>query len=156
MTVHDDWMRLAIGEAGKAHDIGEVPIGCIVVHEPSGKVIGARFNRRIADRDPTGHAEVLAIRAAAAVIGDWRLVDCVLVVTLEPCPMCAGAIVNARIPKLVFGCRDPKAGAVRTLYQVCEDDRLNHRVEVSEGVLADECAGLLRDFFKVQRGLGKK
>jgi tRNA(adenine34) deaminase len=113
-------------------------------------------DRRSSDRVPTAHAEILAIRQASRALGDWRLLDCVLVVTLEPCPMCAGAIVNARIPKLIYGCDDPKAGAVRTLYQICEDQRLNHRVHVTSGVLADECAELLRAFFRDQRAMGKK
>ena len=150
------WMREAIDEARKALAADEVPIGAIVVHEPSGRVIGRGHNRRENDRDPTAHAEIIALREAARQIGHWRLLDCVLVVTLEPCPMCAGAAVNARIPKLVYGCADPKAGAVRTLYRLCEDERLNHRIAVEEGVLADECAELLRSFFRAQRALGKK
>lgn len=149
-------MRLAIEQAQLARQIGEVPIGCIIIHQPTGQVIGRGHNRRIADRDPTAHAEILAIREAGQHLNDWRLIDCALAVTLEPCPMCAGAIVNARIPTLVYGAADPKAGAVKTLYQLCEDDRLNHRVEVIAGVLAEDCAHLLRDFFKAQRALGKK
>jgi tRNA(adenine34) deaminase len=108
------------------------------------------------DRDPTAHAEIVALRQAAAELGDWRVLDCVLAVTLEPCPMCAGAIVNARVPRLVYGCADPKAGAVRTLYQLCDDERLNHRVEIRAGVLSDACANLLREFFQRQRAMGKK
>jgi tRNA(adenine34) deaminase len=149
-------MRDAIAEARRAESIGEVPIGCVIVHEPSGKVIGRGGNRRETDADPTAHAEIIALREAAQATGHWRLLDCVMVVTLEPCPMCAGAIVNARLPKLVYGCDDPKAGAVRTLYQLCDDARLNHRVQVKSGVLADECARLLQDFFQKQRPLGKK
>ena len=99
---------------------------------------------------------MLAIHEAAKTLGDWRLLDCTLAVTLEPCPMCAGAIVNARIPRLIYGCADPKAGAVRTLYQICDDERLNHRVQITDGVLATECAALLQDFFKKQRAMGKK
>jgi tRNA(adenine34) deaminase len=152
----NDWMRQAIDLAREAMSIGEVPIGCVIVHDPTGNVIGRGYNRRETDRDPTAHAEVLAMREAGKALGHWRLVDCTLVVTLEPCPMCAGAIVNARVPRLVYGCDDPKAGAVRTLYQVCNDDRLNHRVEVRAGILADECAELLRSFFRQQRALGKK
>ncbi|WP_428940869.1 tRNA adenosine(34) deaminase TadA [Fontivita pretiosa] len=150
------WMRQAIAEAERARAIDEVPIGCVIVHEPTSRIIGRGHNRRQIDRDPTAHAEILAIREASRALGDWRLLDCVLVVTLEPCPMCAGAIVNARIPKLIYGCDDPKAGAVRTLYQICEDQRLNHRVHVTSGVLADECAELLRAFFRDQRAMGKK
>ncbi len=149
-------MREALSEARLAAEIGEIPIGCIVVHEPTGRVIGRAGNRREADRDPTAHAELLALRQAGPAIGHWRLIDCALVVTLEPCPMCAGAIVNARVPRLIYGCADPKAGAVHTLYQICQDPRLNHRVEVCAGVLAEECAELLRGFFRTQRSLGKK
>jgi tRNA(adenine34) deaminase len=111
---------------------------------------------RETERDPTAHAELVAMRQAARELGQWRLLDCVMAVTLEPCPMCAGAIVNARIPRLIYGCRDPKAGAVRSLYQLCDDGRLNHRVQIEEGILADECAELLRDFFRKQRSMGKK
>lgn len=152
----DELMRLAIEQAQIARSIDEVPIGCVIYHESTGQVVGRGYNRRIADHDPTAHAEILAIREAAQTLGGWRLLDTTLAVTLEPCPMCAGAIVNARIPRLVYGCSDPKAGAVRTLYQICEDQRLNHRVEVTEGVLAGECAALLTAFFKAQRALGKK
>ena len=149
-------MREAIAEANKALAADEVPIGAVIVHEPTGRIIGRGHNRRESDHDPTAHAEILALREAARTIGHWRLLDCVLVVMLEPCPMCAGAAVNARIPKLIYGCADPKAGAVRTLYRLCEDERLNHRVAVEEGVLAEECAELLRSFFRAQRALGKK
>lgn len=149
-------MSEAISLARAAAELGEVPIGCVVVHGGSGDIIGRGHNRRETDRDPTAHAEILAMREAGSALGHWRLVDCTLVVTLEPCPMCAGAIVNARVPRLVYGCDDPKAGAVRTLYQVCSDARLNHRVEVTAGVRADDCADLLRAFFRQQRSLGKK
>ena len=152
----EDLMRFAIEQAHIARSIDDVPIGCVIYHDPTGHVIGRGYNRRIADHDPTAHAEIMAIRHAAQSLAGWRLLDCTLAVTLEPCPMCAGAIVNARIPRLVYGCSDPKAGAVRTLYQICDDQRLNHRVEVTEGVLANECAALLTDFFKTQRALGKK
>ena len=149
-------MREAIAEARKALAAAEVPIGAVVVHEPSDRIIGRGHNRRENDHDPTAHAEILALREAAGAIGHWRLLDCVLVVTLEPCPMCAGAAVNARVPRLVYGCPDPKAGAVRTLFQLCDDPRLNHRVTIEHGVLGDECAELLRSFFRAQRALGKK
>jgi tRNA(adenine34) deaminase len=152
----EDWMSEAIALARAAAELGEVPIGCVVVHDTSGDIIGRGYNRRETDRDPTAHAEILAMREAGRALGHWRLVGCTLVVTLEPCPMCAGAIVNARVPRLVYGCDDPKAGAVRTLYQVCSDARLNHRVEITPGVLADDCAELLRAFFRQQRALGKK
>jgi tRNA(adenine34) deaminase len=149
-------MREAIAEAAKAREIDEVPIGCVIVHEPTQRIVGRGYNRREIDRDPTAHAEILAMREASRQLGTWRLIDCALVVTLEPCPMCAGAIVNARIPRLIYGCDDPKAGAVKTLYQICQDPRLNHRVEVTDGILAGECASLLRQFFAQQRALGKK
>ncbi len=149
-------MREAIALARQAASGGEVPIGCVVYDDVAGRVIGRGYNRREADHDPTAHAEVLALREAAARRGHWRLTDCTLVVTFEPCPMCAGAIVNARVPRVVYGCDDPKAGAARTLYQICDDPRLNHRAAVIPGVLADECAALLRTFFQAQRALGKK
>ena len=149
-------MRLALEEAAAAMRADEVPIGCVIVHEPTGRVIARAHNRRESASDPTAHAEILALREAAREFGNWRLLDCVLVVTLEPCPMCAGAMINARIPRLIYGCADPKAGAVRTLYRLCEDDRLNHRMTVEDGVLAEECAQVLRDFFQRQRSMGKK
>ena len=149
-------MREAIAEAEIARAKDEVPIGCVIVHEPTGNIVGRGHNLRETAHDATAHAEIIAIRQACTALSSWRLIDCALVVTLEPCPMCAGAIVNARIPRLVYGCDDPKAGAVRTLYQLCEDARLNHRVEVTPGVLAEACAELLRSFFRAQRALGKK
>jgi tRNA(adenine34) deaminase len=149
-------MREAIGEAKVALRADEVPIGAVILHEPTNQIIGRGHNRRETDADPTAHAEVIALRQAAKHLGHWRLLQCIMAVTLEPCPMCAGALVNARVPRLIYGCSDPKAGAVRTLYRLCEDDRLNHRVIVEEGVLADDCADLLRDFFRAQRALGKK
>jgi tRNA(adenine34) deaminase len=149
-------MREALALANGAAEAGEVPIGCVVVHDPSGRIIGRGANRRQADHDPTAHAEILAMREAGRALGHWRLLDCTLYVTLEPCPMCAGGIVNARLPRLVYGCDDPKAGAVRTLFSLCEDARLNHQVDVRTGVLAEECADSLRAFFRAQRALGKK
>lgn len=149
-------MRLALDEARAADALAEVPIGAVVYHLPTAQIVGRGHNRREVDLDPAAHAEIVAMRQAAAALRSWRLVDCVLAVTLEPCAMCAGAIVNARVPHLVYGCDDPKAGAVRTLYRLCEDDRLNHRVAVVPGVLADECTALLSAFFKRQRALGKK
>jgi tRNA(adenine34) deaminase len=151
-----DWMQQAIAEAQKAVAIDEVPIGAIVVHEPTQKIIGHGYNRRKIDSDPTAHAEMFALREAAKTLNDWRLYECTLIVTLEPCPMCAGAIVNSRISKLIYGCDDPKAGAVRTLFQLCDDSRLNHRVEIISGILKEECAQLLTDFFRRHRALGKK
>ncbi len=156
MTEPQIWMRQALARAEEAAAMGEVPVGCVIVHEPTGRVIGSGFNRRIIDRDPTAHAEMVAMRQAGAALDDWRLEECTLYVTLEPCPMCAGAIVNARIARLVYGCEDPKAGAVTTLYRLCQDDRLNHRLEVTGGLLADECAQVLRRFFQNQRAMGKR
>ena len=151
------WMRAALAEAGLAGDAGEVPIGCVVVHLPTDRIVARGQNRRERDADPTAHAEVVALRQAGAMLGHWRLVDCALVVTLEPCPMCAGAIVNARVPHVVYGCADAKAGAVDTLMRLCSDPRLNHRATtVQSGVLADDCAALLTAFFRRQRAAGKK
>jgi tRNA(adenine34) deaminase len=147
-------MQAALAQARQAEAMGDVPIGAVVVR--GGQVIASAFNRRIIDRDPTAHAEMLAIRAAAAAIGDWRLDGCSLVVTLEPCCMCAGAIVLARIERLVYGATDPKAGAVDTLYQLCNDSRLNHQVQITSGVQATQCGALLTEFFRKQRALGKK
>lgn len=147
----DELMRLAIEQAERARQQDEVPIGCVIEHAPSGRIVGVGHNRREQLRDPLAHAELVAIRQASETLGSWRLLDCTLVVTLEPCPMCAGAVVSARIPRLVFGCTDPKAGAVQTLYRICSDERLNHRVEVIGGVLEDDCAALLREFFRGKR-----
>lgn len=148
-------IQLAIAEALLAEQADEVPIGCVIWHEPSQKIIGRGHNRRENDSDPTAHAEIIAIKRAARELHDWRLEDCTLAVTLEPCPMCAGAIVNARIPRLIYGCTDPKAGAVETLFTLCSDPRLNHRVEIIPNILAAECGDLLREFFKKQRAAGK-
>jgi len=146
---HEEMMRCALAAADAAAAQGEVPVGAVVVVD--GAVVGTGHNRRETDQDPTAHAEILAIRAAATALGTWRLTEATLYVTQEPCPMCAGAIVNARIPRLVFGCLNPKAGAVRTLFALCEDPRLNHRVEVTGGVLAEECGARLRTFFETLR-----
>lgn len=149
-------MQLALEQARLALAHDEVPIGAVVYHAPSDRMIGQAHNRRILDRDPTAHAEILAIRQAAGTLGDWRLEETILAVTLEPCPMCAGAIVNARIPRLIYGCSDPKAGAVQTLYQLCSDPRLNHRVDIVAGILAEECGAMLTQFFAAKRAMGKK
>ena len=146
-----DSMREAIAEARRAAAIGEVPIGCVVVHDTTSHIIGRGHNRREIDRDPTAHAEIIALRQAARELDSWRLIDCTLYVTLEPCPMCAGAMVNARLSRLVYGCDDPKAGAVRTLFRLCEDARLNHRIDVVAGVCPEQCAALLQDFFRAAR-----
>jgi tRNA(adenine34) deaminase len=145
-------MTRALELARSAGALGEVPIGAVVYRLADGVMIGEGHNRREIDNDPTAHAEVLAIKAAAAAQGDWRLEGCGLAVTLEPCPMCAGAVVNARIERLVFGAADPKAGACGTLMRLTEDARLNHRVTPIGGVMAEESAGLLRGFFRGLRG----
>jgi tRNA(adenine34) deaminase len=153
LTAHDA-MGIALALAEKAAAVGEIPVGAIVIHHPPGgvvRIIGEGFNRREAEHDATAHAEIVAMRQAGIALQQWRLLDCTLVVTLEPCPMCAGAIVNARVPRLIFGCADPKAGAVATLYQLCTDPRLNHRVEVVGGVRAEEAATLLKSFFATRR-----
>ena len=149
-------MQEAIALAKEAMALDEVPIGCVVVHDPTSRIIGRGYNRREIDHDPTAHAEIIAMRQAGAALNHWRLLDCTLVVTLEPCAMCAGAMVNARLARLVYGCDDPKAGAVKTLYNICDDARLNHRLEVISGVMAGECSALLQEFFQKQRALGKK
>jgi tRNA(adenine34) deaminase len=147
---YESAMRTALSEARRAVDTGDVPVGALILDSDDEMVASAR-NRREADADPTGHAELLAIRAAAARLGRWRLDDCTLVVTLEPCTMCAGAIVLSRLDRLVFGAYDEKAGAVGSLWDVVRDRRLNHRPEVVGGVLADESSALLLDFFSQHR-----
>ena len=142
-------MRLALGEAERCSEHGDVPIGAVVVRD--GEVIGAAGNERELRGDPTAHAEVLALREAAASLGGWRVADSVLYVTLEPCAMCAGAIVLARVPRVVFAASDPKAGAAGSVLDVLAEPRFNHRPEVERGLLADESAGLLRDFFTARR-----
>ena len=139
------WMRRAIDVARLAGPKGEVPVGALVVVD--GRVVGEAHNMRETAGDPTAHAEVLALRQAAAAVGSWRLTDCTLYATLEPCPMCVGAAVNARVRRLVYGCADPKAGAVDSLFSIATDPRLNHRIEVVAGVLADEASALLSSFF---------
>ena len=143
------YMREAIAEAESAGALGEVPVGAVVVVD--GKIVGRGGNRRESAGDPTAHAEILAIREAARAVGGWRLVGATLFVTQEPCPMCAGAIVNARVERLVYGCDNPKAGAVKTLYRILEDERLNHRVKVEQSALAAECGALLTKFFEALR-----
>ena len=151
---HERWMRMALDEARAAFDEGEVPIGAVIVHE--GRLIAAAHNQREALNDPTAHAEMVAMTQAAGHLGSWRLLDCTLYVTLEPCPMCAGAVVQARIPAVVYGTPDQKAGACHTLYQITQDARLNHQATVLGGVLKDDCRMILQEFFAQQRALGKK
>ncbi|CAL9523303.1 tRNA-specific adenosine deaminase [Streptomyces sp. enrichment culture] len=143
-------MRLALDEAHKAARGGDVPVGAVVLAPDGTTVLASGHNEREATGDPTAHAEVLAIRRAAARLGEWRLADCTLVVTLEPCTMCAGALVQSRVDRVVYGARDDKAGAAGSLWDVVRDRRLNHRPEVVEGVLAEECARLLTDFFRAR------
>jgi len=146
----EHWMNLALQEARAAAAAGDVPVGAVVV--VGERIVGRGRNRREVDRDPTAHAEIVALREAAQVLGQWR-VEGTLIVTQEPCPMCAGALVNARVSRLVFGCLNPKAGAVATLYQLVSDPRLNHRLAVSSGVRADECTAVLQQFFaELRRG----
>jgi len=142
-------MFRALVEARRAGGVGEVPVGAAIYRGPT--LVAAAGNRRHHAHDPTAHAELEAIRLAAARIGDWRLSECTLAVTLEPCPMCAGAIVNARVGTLIYGASDPKAGAVESLYRLCDDARLNHRPRVVGGVLADPCGAILTDFFARRR-----
>jgi tRNA(adenine34) deaminase len=155
VTSDEEWMRRALAEADIGAAKGEVPVGCIVVG-PDGTELASAHNLRESSADPTGHAEVLAVRAASAKLATWRLDGSTVFATLEPCAMCAGALVAARIGRLVYGCDDPKAGAVVTLFTIGQDARLNHRFALTRGVLGQECAGRLTDFFGRLRALGKK
>jgi tRNA(adenine34) deaminase len=148
-SADEQWMQAAIGEARLAEAEGEVPVGAVIIHE--GQIIGRGRNQRESTQDPTAHAEMIALREAADALGSWRLIDTTLYVTLEPCPMCAGALVNARVPRVVWGCDDPKAGATQTLYTIGSDARLNHRFECVPGVLREACGTLLSDFFAAIR-----
>ena len=152
--MHNHYMRLALEEARQALLEDEVPIGAVIVRGE--QVIASAHNQREQLRDPTAHAEMIAITQAATAVGDWRLEECALYVTLEPCPMCAGAILQARIPLVVFGATDPKAGAVHSLFHLLTDERLNHRCQVIPGVMGAECGEILTRFFQMQRKLGKK
>ncbi len=143
---HEVYMRAAIEEANKAAAIGEVPIGAVIVR--NGEIVGRGYNLRETKKDPTLHAEMIAIREASEKLGGWRLIGCTLYVTLEPCPMCAGAIVQSRIEQVVYGAGDPKAGCAGTLMNLLDEPRFNHQVPVVEGVLAEECGQLLKDFFR--------
>ena len=149
------WMRIALEEADVAASKGEVPVGAVIV-SATGELLATGHNLRETDEDPTAHAEIVAIRLAAQKLGTWRLEDTTLYVTLEPCVMCAGAMVNARVGRLVYGAADPKAGACTTLFTIGTDTRLNHRFPIVSGVLAEECADRLRRFFAALRAQGKK
>ena len=156
--IEDRWglpMSLALAEADAAAADGDVPVGAVVV-DPQGAILSTGRNLREVSGDPTAHAEVVAIRAASRAIGHWRLLDCTLVVTLEPCAMCAGALVNARVARVVYGTPDPKGGAVESLFRLADDPRLNHRVEIVAGVEAEACAARLRSFFARLRAEGQK
>ncbi len=154
MTTDEKYMKEAIRQAKKAYALGEVPIGCVIVYKD--KVIGRGYNRRNTDKSTLSHAEITAIRKASKVVGDWRLEECTLYVTLEPCQMCSGAIVQARIPKVVMGCRNPKAGCGGSVLNILQEPAFNHQVEITEDVLGEECSNLLTDFFKELRIRNKK
>lgn len=143
---HETYMRAALKQAKKALLLGEVPIGCVIVHED--KIIARGYNRRNIDKNTLAHAEISAIRKASKVIGDWRLEDCTLYVTLEPCQMCSGAIVQARIPRTVIGCMNPKAGCAGSILNILEMPAFNHQVQVTRGILEEECSAVLKQFFR--------
>ena len=154
LVKHDQYMALALREAEAARAADEVPVGAVIVQ--GDRVLAAAHNQREQLRDPTAHAEMLAVTQAAAALNSWRLDGCTLYATLEPCPMCAGAILQARIGRVVFGAEDPKAGAVRSLYELLDDARMNHSAEVVGGVMSAECGSILTGFFAEKRRLGKK
>ena len=148
-SVEEKYMKEALKQAKKAYALGEVPIGCVIVHE--GKIIGRGYNRRNTDKNTLAHAEITAINKASKVIGDWRLEECTLYVTLEPCQMCAGAIVQARIPEVVMGCMNPKAGCAGSILNILEMPQFNHQVKVTRGILGEECSQMLKTFFEELR-----
>lgn len=149
MTSDESFMKQAVKQAKKAYDKLETPIGCVIVHED--KIIAKGYNKRNMKKNTLAHAEILAINKASKVLGDWRLEDCTMYVTLEPCPMCAGAIVQARIPRVVIGSMNPKAGCAGSVLNLLQQDGLNHQVEITKGVLAEECSGLMTSFFRELR-----
>lgn len=154
LTEDERYMKQAIKLAKKAWKIEEVPIGCVIVYD--GKVIGRGYNRRTTDKNPLAHAELIAIKKASKKMGDWRLEDCTLYVTLEPCQMCSGAIVQARVKRVVVGCMNPKAGCAGSILNLLQVDRFNHQVELETGVLEDECSEMMKTFFKELREKRKK
>ena len=154
MTQEERYMREAIRLAKKAAALKEVPIGCVIVHD--GKIIGRSYNRRTIDKNVLAHAEIVAIRKACRALGDWRLEECTMYVTLEPCPMCAGAIVQARVPKVVIGCMNPKAGCAGSVLDMLHEDGFNHQVVTEIGLMGDICSQMLKDFFKELREEGKR
>lgn len=149
MTEAEKYMKAAVRQAKKAYSIGEVPIGCVIVY--NGKIIARGYNRRTIDKNTLAHAEIQAIKKACKVIGDWRLEGCTMYVTLEPCPMCAGALMQSRIDECVIGCMNPKAGCAGSVTNILEMDGFNHKVKVSRGILEDECSFLMKNFFKELR-----
>lgn len=146
----EKWMEDALTAARTAGQLGEVPIGACIV-DGDGKLVASAYNRTITDNDPTAHAEILVLREAARVAGNYRLLGTTLYTTIEPCVMCAGALVNARVKRLVFGAHDERFGAVETLFRLCDSEKLNHRIEITSGVLAEECRALMQDFFRKRR-----
>ncbi len=154
IQLHETYMQMALAQAQAAREAEEVPVGAVIVRD--GRVIAAAHNQRETLHDPTAHAEMIAITQAAEAIGDWRLERCALYVTLEPCPMCAGAIVQARVPLVVYGATDPKGGAVNTLYHLLNDSRLNHQSEVLPGVAAEPCGSILTNFFQEKRAAARR
>ena len=148
-SIEEKYMKEALKQAKKAYALGEVPIGCVIVHD--GKIIGRGYNRRNTDKNTLAHAEITAINKASKVIGDWRLEECTLYVTLEPCQMCAGAIVQARIPEVVMGCMNPKAGCAGSILNILEMPQFNHQVKVTRGILGEECSQMLKTFFEELR-----
>ncbi len=143
---YEKYMNMALEQAHIAYDKGEVPIGCVIVYND--EIIGRGANLRVTKGNVLAHAEIIAINEACSFIGDWRLEDCTLFVTVEPCPMCAGAILQSRIKEVVFGARNPKAGCAGSIYNVLQDSRFNHYVEITEGIMKEECSGIMKDFFK--------
>lgn len=154
LSPEEKYMKEAIRQARKAEALGEVPIGCVIEYE--GKIIGRGYNRRMTDKTTLAHAEIAAIKKACRAMGDWRLEGCTMYVTLEPCPMCAGAIVQARIPKVVIGCMNPKAGCAGSVVDLLHQDGFNHQVETEVGVMGEECSRMLKEFFRELRKKGKK
>lgn len=153
-TIQEKYMKEALRQAKKAYSLGEVPIGCVIVHE--GKIIGRGYNRRNTDKNTLAHAEITAIRKASKVIGDWRLEECTIYITLEPCQMCAGAIIQARIPEVVIGCMNPKAGCGGSILNILEHPQFNHQAAVTRGILEQECSDLLKLFFMELRERNKR
>lgn len=154
MTTDEKYMRAALKQAQKAYDLGETPIGCVIVHED--KIIARGYNRRNTDKNPLAHAEIAAIKKASRKLGDWRLEECTLYVTLEPCQMCAGAIVQSRIPRVVAGCMNPKAGCTGSILNLLDVQAFNHQAELTTGVLEEECSQMMKQFFKELRAIQKK